>query len=79
MMMNTDEKINEFEPITNRIVVINKNMFWTYGGRFRSFDSLMTLQNKQEAKRSEMEGQMPHDAFYNPFHNFICVHTNERI
>ena len=22
---------------------------------------------------------MPHDAFYNPFHNFICVHTNERI
>ena len=54
-------------------------MFWTYGFRFNCFDNLNEFLNEKDQVIRNRENTEPISAFYNHFHNFVVVQTNEAI
>ena len=70
-IIRSDEKVDPLVPCG--LLALSKNIFWSYGFKFRSFDCLLSWQNKMQQKRQQIEDQQPLDASFNPFHNNIVV------
>jgi len=55
------------------LLALSKNLVWTFGNLFESYDNLKAVVDFSDEKRAKLVSNQPHFADYNPFHNFIWV------